>query len=148
MFKKWTFWGIALKVLLVVLLIAGGVSLYRAGYVRGYMGSAAVEGVEYSEIMSEGFHHGYGYAPYTMHHKGFFPGRAIGMLFGLFFFFMVFSGFRRMMWYRRCTPSDGPEDAAWMGHWHDCGHPFHYGPPWMRKPESSQEEEQQSQSED
>ena len=164
MFKKYSFWGIFLKILLVVLLVAGGIALYRFGYAHGYVTGAAVEvgeGMTWPEVLHPRFMPGVAvevgegsitwpgglsprFMPYHMHPRGFFPGRIAGLFFGGLLFFMGIAAIRRLIWFQRWQAADGPEGEAWMGGWHACAHPHHWGPaPWMRPPVPSQEEPSQ-----
>ncbi|OQY37495.1 MAG: hypothetical protein B6243_00395 [Anaerolineaceae bacterium 4572_5.2] len=139
MFKKYSFLEIALKILLVVLVVAGGVALYRFGYAHGYGAGAAVEISEGSTILPEGFYHGF--APHYMRPKGFFPGRMPGLFFGGLLLFMGIAAIRRMIWFRRWQMTDASDAEAWMS----SPYFHHWGPvaPWMRKPEAPAEEKPQ-----
>lgn len=143
MFKKYSFLGIFLKILLVVLIVAGGVALYRFGYTHGYVSGADVEFGEGSATLPEGFYPGF--APYHMRYKGFFPGRMPGLFFGGLLLFMGIAAIRRLVWFQRWQAAGGPDAEARMSGWHAWAHPHHcWGPaPWMRKPEAPPEEQSQ-----
>ncbi len=142
MSKKYSFWEIFLKILLVVLLVAGGIALYRFGYTQGYMTGAAVEVGAESMTWPETFRPGF--MPYHMHPRGFFPSRIPGLFFGGLLFFMGIAAIRRLIWFQRWRAAGGPEADARMGGWHTWPHPHHWGPaPWMRPPTSPQEEPSQ-----
>jgi len=142
MSKKYSFWGIFLKILLVVLVVAGGIALYRFGYTQGYLTGAAAEVGAESMTWPEGLYPGF--APHYMHPRGFFPSRIPGLFFGGLLFFMGIAAIRRLFWFQRWRAVDGPEAEAWMHSWHACAHPHHWGPaPWMRPPAPSKEEPSQ-----
>jgi hypothetical protein len=106
-----------LAVLLIGLLAAGGVSLYRMGWVSGYStgtlaGAAGAAGAEGASPVAPVAPYGYGF-PLFFHPFGFFP-----MLVGFLFLFFLFGGLFRLWGWRHWS----------SGHW-EHGHV----PPWAQE---------------
>ncbi len=127
MMRKPTLWRAVTAVVIVVLLIAGGVALYRFGLGRGYALAAGAEGVEFDREMWGSYHHVA--FPFGRHPMGFFPfGSLLGLfLTGLLFLFVV-KGIFRLIFFRPWPMHPDADPEAWS-RWHGPG----WGaPPWQR----------------
>ncbi|MCD6344695.1 MAG: hypothetical protein J7M17_03710 [Anaerolineae bacterium] len=121
MFKNRILARVLMAVVIIGLLIAGGVLVYRAGWSQGYVATGGAEGV-IAPYMPHGFVH---------------PGRPLGFarfVFGAGLFFLLFVGighlFRLLTWRR--MPAGGP----WAGQ-----RPYGPVPPWCRGWEKPHEEQ-------
>jgi hypothetical protein len=122
MFRTGSFFVRFLIALLVIgLLVAAGVAVYRAGFSQGYvLGAVAGAGENLPDRPGAPLYPGFwGYAPgfYRPHFGfGFFPFFPLFglLLFGLLIFWLVGGLFRARRW-------------GWYGHPH--GYPPHWGPP-------------------
>jgi hypothetical protein len=138
MFRKRPFWGIFTTIVIAILLVVGGIALYRWGYVQGYATGYSGEGE--SALMWPGdFHHGRAF--YFARPMMFFP---FSPLFGLFLFFMLIFAIKRLFWHRRWRMAAGDHPEDWKGHYGPMRH--HWGPPppwaWGEKPPAESDESQ------
>jgi hypothetical protein len=129
------FWRIALTLLFVGLLIAGGVALYRSGWSQGYQaGVIAAGAVEGTAELSPGQLPYYPVVPFAygphFGYPGFFSPFSVFLWIGFFLllFFLIGGLFRAFSWRRWGGWKGGP---AYSGH---PGHGGGYGPPppWGR----------------
>mgnify|MGYP007066202822 CR=1 FL=1 len=119
-------WKVILGIFVLVLLVGGGMMLYREGYTHGVMSDMSFEAMPFAESGLEQMSPYYG-MPYGMYgyrgHMGFFsPARFLfgGLIFFLFFGAIFrFFGMRRYMMIHRMG-YDGKGGPPWMRHHHPC----------------------------
>jgi|SaaInl8_200m_RNA_FD_contig_21_142483_length_601_multi_11_in_0_out_0_1 hypothetical protein len=118
---KWLWRFLALLVIIGIF-TGGGAAIYHKGYTYGYTAGAwaADSDANAENLAPRGFQHP-GMMPYGYHrpHFSFF-----GLFFALFFFFLIFGGFKRMAFHRMWHHKMGPHSKGWHQHgpWS--------GPPW------------------
>ena len=134
-------WGIGFRILMIVLLIAGGTFMARSAFQAGFLQGAAVEGGEIT-------------APYFYPHmKGFHPmgGSFLPILlifFGGLMLIKLITSIAGLVMFKRWKTEGGPdwdEMKAWQ-HSRFRHHPRHYGPhhcgPWGAYPIKEEAEEE------
>lgn len=139
-FYRRPMWGIGFKILMVILLIAGGTMMARSAFQSGYLQGTAAEGAEIT-------------APYfAPHMKGYHPMGGsffpiLAIFFGGILLIKLITSIVGLMMFNRWKKEGGPEwdemKAAkyyrFWNHRHHCG-PYHAGPwgpyPIKDKPET------------
>ena len=143
-------WGIGFKILMIVLLIAGGTFVARSAFQAGFLQGAAVEG---SEITAPVFYpHAKGFAPYPFARGGSFFS-ILALFFGGILLIKVITSIVGLVLFNKWKAEGGPDWEDWMAnryypHPHHCGPYYrkwwgpHAYPPHTKDPveESSQEQ--------
>jgi hypothetical protein len=121
MFKNRKYLGILVAVVLVLLLVAGGFALYRAGFAHGVAANLNIEDLgfmghgDFGSFYDDGRYAAMGH-PFSHHGRGF-GFNPLGGLFGLFFFglilFLIFRGIASLFWGRRMHMAYGPHGHPW-----------------------------------
>jgi len=138
MFRRRSMIGFLGMLFLVLLLVAGGVGLYRSGFANGITAGAVAAGGGSENGLPEGLVYpwAYGYLPY-----GFHRGPSLfGIFFGLLFFgglALVLTGMvSRMFFFRRWKP--GPGGYGPHPGWHKM-HPRGPRGSWVWQPDQPEE---------
>lgn len=118
MYRRGIFFRIALAIILVLLIIAGGAAAYRTGWSQGYLAGSALESLEGLEsgLMVPPFR-GHMYSPY---YSGFgFP--FLGLCFGIGFIFLVMFLLGGILkpWHRRSWAHHGKWGPPWAKDWEE-----------------------------
>jgi hypothetical protein len=121
-------WGIGFRILMVILLIAGGIAISRSAFRVGFVQGAAAEGVEITAPMF------YPHAKGFITHPTFMGGSFITVLAvffgGLLLIKLIMSTIGLVM-YKRWKDEGGPDGEDW-GPYHKFGHhPAFCGPHHM-----------------
>ena len=130
MFRFGILWRILMALVIIALLAAAGVTLYRTGFAQGYQTALVAAGKAGSGTPAPQLPY-YGYPPYGFYpgfgFHGFFPffGPLIGIGFFLLIFFLISGLFRfafRRRWADRGDWGYGP------GYWGHGPYGWHHGP--------------------
>jgi hypothetical protein len=140
MFRRGLLFSILATIVVVVMLVGGGMAIYRTGFAQGL---ATEFSGDTTELVSPWGSHP-GFVPYHGRHFGFFP---FGGLLGLLLFFMVASAIGRMIFFRRGRMACGPHPAAWK-YWHEHPEAHKWGPPPWAKGWNAPEEGDDASSEE
>ena len=140
-------WGIGFKILMIVLIIAGGTFMARSAFQAGFSAGAEAEGLE---LTAPFYPHmkGYAFHPYQ---GSFLP--ILALFFGGILLVKLITSVIGLVMFRKWKDEVGPDWEGWKGYKYRrypafCG-PHHYGhwgpfphPPYgMEKEEGPAEEE-------
>ena len=129
-------WGIGFKILMIVLIIAGGTFMARSAFQAGYLQGAAAEGVELTAPYFGPHMKGYGFPPFG---GSFLPFLAI--FFGGILLIKLITSIIGLVMFKKWKEEGGPGWENWKaykfrphpahcGPWHHGGWgPYPYPPP-------------------
>ena len=146
-FYRYPGWGIGFRILMIVLIIAGGSLMARSAFQAGYLQGAAAEGADITVPLLYPHMKGYPYHPFG---GSFLPILAI-FLGGILLIKLITSIIGLIM-FRKWKAEGGSGWEGWKGyrygpHPAHCG-PWHHGhwgpyphPPWWKEREEKRGEE-------